>query len=193
MDDQELEPTTQRRRRRRGLLIFLLAASSLATFGGGLLSLALFTDSDASTGGFTTGTIDIASSPTALFTVTGMMPGDAQSASLNVANNGTAQLRYALTSSSTNADGKNLRTQLQLTVKEGACPSAGTTVYSGALNGAAWGSAAAGADTGDRVLAPATSEDLCFTVSLPLATGNAYQGATTATTFTFAAEQTANN
>jgi hypothetical protein len=171
MDDQELEPTTPRRRRRRGLLIFLLAASSLATFGGGLLSLALFTDSDASTGGFTTGTIDIASSPTALFTVTGMMPGDAQSASLNVANNGTAQLRYALTSSSTNADGKNLRTQLQLTVKEGACPS----------------------DTGDRVLAPATSEDLCFTVSLPLATGNAYQGATTATTFTFAAEQTANN
>lgn len=193
MDDQGFELLAQRRRRRRGLLIFLLAASSLATFGGGLMSLALFTDSDASTGGFTTGTIDIASTPSALFSVSAMMPGDSQTATLNVANNGTAQLRYALTSASTNADGKDLRSQLQLSVRAGACPSAGATLYGGVLNSAAWGDPLPGADTGDRVLAAAASEDLCFTVSLPLATGNAFQGATTTTTFTFSAEQTANN
>jgi hypothetical protein len=193
MDDQDLEPTTQRRRRRRGLLVFLLVGSSVATFGAGLMSLALFTDSDASTGGFTTGTIDIASTPTALFSVTAMMPGDSQSASLDVANNGTAELRYALTSSSTNTDLKDLRSQLQLTVKEGACPSVGTTVYSGVLDSAAWGSTTAGFQAGDRVLAASTSEDFCFTVSLPSGTLNPFQGATTTTTFTFSAEQTANN
>ena len=144
MDQHELEPRTQRRRRRRGLLVFLLVGSSVATFGAGLMSLALFTDSDATAGGFTTGTIDIASTPATLFNVTAMMPGDSNSATLNVANNGTAQLRYALTSSSTNADGKNLASQLQLTVRAGACPSVGAIVYTGVLNSAAWGNTAPG-------------------------------------------------
>jgi hypothetical protein len=34
---------------------------------------------------------------------------------------------------------------------------------------------------------------LCFRVSLPLTTGNALQGITSAASFTFDAEQTANN
>jgi hypothetical protein len=38
-----------------------------------------------------------------------------------------------------------------------------------------------------------TSETLCFRVNLPLATGNGFQSATTTATFTFDAEQTANN
>ena len=50
-----------------------------------------------------------------------------------------------------------------------------------------------GNQAGDRTLAAATSETLCFKASLPLATTNAYQGATSTYTFTFAAEQTSNN
>ena len=45
----------------------------------------------------------------------------------------------------------------------------------------------------DRVLAAAGTEVLCFYVSLPIGAGNTLQGATTTTTFTFDAEQTANN
>jgi hypothetical protein len=183
----------ERRRRRRGLLVFLLLGSTIATFGAGAMSLALFTGSDASTGSFTTGTIDITSSPSTLFTVTGMMPGDSVSATLDVLNSGTAVLRYAMTSSSTNGDGLGLRDQLTLTIEEGSCASPGATLYSGALNGASFGDVTAGGDVGDRTLAAAASEDICFTVDLPWATPDAYEGATTTATFTFNAEQTANN
>jgi hypothetical protein len=69
----------------------------------------------------------------------------------------------------------------------------GTTIYTGALSAAAFGSNVAGAQAGDRTLAGAASETLCFRASLALASGNAFQGATTTTTFTFDSEQTANN
>ena len=62
-----------------------------------------------------------------------------------------------------------------------------------ALNGAAIGSTTQGAQAGDRTLAGCANEVLCFRVSLPLATGNTLQGMTSAVTFTFDAEQTANN
>jgi hypothetical protein len=181
-----------RRLRRRGLMALLLSLS-LASLGAGLVSMALFTGTDATTGTFTTGTIDLATTPTTLFTVTAIMPGDSGSATLTVNNNGSGALRYAMTSASTNADSKALRDQLALTVRPGACPSASATIFSGALSAAAFGSTAQGAQAGDRTLAAAASEQLCFGWSLPLATGNSFQGATTTTTFTFSAEQTANN
>ncbi len=62
------------------------------------------------------------------------------------------------------------------------------------LNGAAIGNPAQGPQAGDRVLNGVSNEVLCFRVSLPLATTNpALQGLTSAVSFTFAAEQTANN
>jgi hypothetical protein len=188
---QTLQPQTRRRRRRS--LVVLLLALSLGTIGAGVFSLAIFTDTDTTTGAFSTGTVDIATTPTALFTVAGMLPGDSGSANLTVANNGTAQLRYAMTSVSTNADAKALRDQLTLSIKAGACPGAGAALYSATLNGAVFGSTVQGAQAGDRTLASGTNEVLCFAWALPAATGNAYQGATTTATFTFAAEQTANN
>jgi predicted ribosomally synthesized peptide with SipW-like signal peptide len=66
----------RRRRRRRGLIVLLLTFS-LASLGAGLFSLALFTDTDASSGSFTAGTIDIATNPSTLFSVTGIMPATA--------------------------------------------------------------------------------------------------------------------
>jgi hypothetical protein len=181
-------------RRRRRLLIVALLALSLFSLGTGAFSLAIWTDSDTSTGAFTTGTIDLAVSPSALFAVTAIVPGDSGSASLTIQNNGTAQLRYALTSSSTNADGKALRDQLLLTIKAGACPGSGTALYgAAALSGASFGDVTQGAQTGDRTLAASSSEQLCFLWSLPASTGNSFQGATTTATFTFSAEQTSSN
>ena len=182
----------RRRRRRRGLVVLVLGLA-LASLGAGAFSLAIFTDTDASTGAFTAGTIDIATSPTTLFTVIDMMPGESGSATLTVENNGSGQLRYAMTSSSTDPDTKGLRDQLDMSIKAGACPGAGADLSSGALSGAAFGDVAPGDDTGDRILDPLTSEELCFAWSLPLTTDNTYQGATTTATFTFDAEQTANN
>jgi hypothetical protein len=70
----------------------------------------------------------------------------------------------------------------------------GTVVLAAtALDGAALGNPSQGAQTGDRTLAGGASEVLCFRVSLPLSAGNTLQGATSDATFTFDAEQTANN
>jgi hypothetical protein len=69
----------------------------------------------------------------------------------------------------------------------------GTQLYSGTLAGGAIGDSTVGFQTGDRTLAGAASEILCFQATLPLATTITFQGATTTATFTFNAEQTANN
>ena len=132
------------------------------------------------------------------------MPGDMVTDDVIVENDGSAQLRYAMSTSSTNADAKALRDVLTLTVKTIDVTTPGTpcdnfdgssTLYSGVIGAstAGFGSPAAGAQAGDRTLDAAANETLCFRVTLPSGTGDAYQGASTTTTFTFDAEQTANN
>ena len=153
----------------------------------------MFTDSDASGGSWTAGTIVLGVSPATTFNASSIMPGDGGSQDVTVDNTGTGDLRYAMSSSSSNADGKGLAAQMTLTVKAGTCAAPGATLYSGALSGAAFGSNAQGANPGDRNVTAGSSDSLCFSWSFPLASGNAYQGAATSTTFTFDAEQTANN
>lgn len=195
----ELELSSEPRPRRRlGLLAALtvaLLAGSVVAVGG---SLAIFTSAPTLGGNaFTTGTVVLGLNPTtALLTSANMMPGDALAGSLVVSNTGTGQLRYAMTSASTNADAKGLMNQITLTIKTLGTSCAvfdGTAVYTGTLSAAAFGNVAQGAQAGDRTLNAAANETLCFQASLPVATGNAFQGATTTTTFTFSAEQTANN
>jgi len=165
------------------------------------MSLALFTDDvDVDNNQFTTGTVDLTTNPTtAVFNVGVMMPGDDRYGQLTVNNSGTADFRYSMTTSATNPDTKNLRSQLTVEVREkaaGACAAdfTGTQVVaSTGLTSAAFGSSAQGADPGDRTLVATSGQDVfCFKVSLP-DVGNTYQGATTVATFSFHAEQTANN
>jgi predicted ribosomally synthesized peptide with SipW-like signal peptide len=191
--------------RLRPLLLIGALALSLVSVGAGAWSLALFTSTaDVTSNTFTTGTIVISTSPTsALISFSNMFPGDSVTAPLTVSNGGSGQLRYAMTSSSTNTDTKALRDQLTLTVKakdtdtSGCGNFNGATLYTGAISGAYFGSTNPGADSGDRTLnvnpASGWNEILCFRASLPIGTGNAFQNATTTTTFTFTAEQTANN
>ena len=176
----------------------MMGALTLVSLGATASSLALFTSQTTNTANaFTAGTIVLGTSPaSALLTSSALMPGDTIDGTLVVSNTGTGALRYAMSSSSTNTDSKDLRSQMTLAIKTLGTNCAtfdGTSIYSGSLNASAFGSATAGADAGDRALAAAASETLCFRASLPLATGNTYQGAATTTTFTFDAEQTANN
>ena len=191
-----------RRRHLGALAVGLLLLSSTI---GGALSLALFTDQETVDGTFTTGTIllDAARIDALTLTTTALMPGATITDDVIVENDGTADLRYALSTSSTNGDGKALRDSLTVTVRtiDVTAPASpcdafdGNTLYSGTLGAASagFGNASAGAQTGDRELAAGTSETLCIRVALPLTAPNAVQGATTTTTFTFDAEQTANN
>jgi hypothetical protein len=181
--------------------MFFTAVLAMASIGTTVYTFALFTASAANgSNTFTTGTIDIATSPASAFlTAANMMPGDVANGTLTVQNNGTGTLRYAMTTAATNADSKGLRDQLGLVVKTKDTNTAGcgnfngTQLYSGTLAAAFVGDPATGDQGSDRTLAGAASEVICFRATLPLSTGNAFQGAATTATFTFSAEQTANN
>ncbi len=192
-DIERAEPSTDGHGRRRRRLLACLLGLSVLSVGAGAFSLAIFTDTAASTGTFAAGTVDITSSPTVAFTVTGMMPGDTNTQALTIANAGTASFRYSMAATATNTLGSNLTLTVK-TIGTDCATFDGTTVLAATtLNGAAIGSATQGAQAGDRTLAGASNEVLCFRVGLPLATGDALQGGTSAATFSFAAEQTANN
>ena len=193
MDQIALAKTAQRRIRRQQALLAILVSSALATLGAGAMSLAVHTDSDTSSGSWTSGTVILGVSPATAFTVPDILPGDTGNQTITVANTGTGAARYALSTSATNADGKGLAAQMTLTIQAGTCVSPGATLFSGALGSAALGSNASGAQAGDRNVAAATSDNLCFTWDFPLASGNAFQAAATTATFTFDSEQTANN
>jgi Camelysin metallo-endopeptidase len=202
-----LEVARRRRRRtRRFLGLLLLLVLLVPAVGASYLTLALFTDQETTTADFTTGTIDLdgVKIDALVLTTAALMPGDAVTDDVVVENDGTAQLRYAMTTSSTNADAKALRDALTLTIKTVDVTTPGTpcdnfdgasTLYNGVLGAATakFGNPNPGSDSGDRTLDAGANETLCFRVSLPSGTGNGYQGATTTTTFTFDAEQTANN
>lgn len=198
-----MSATTAPLGRRFALLIPLLAVVGI---GAGSLSIALFTDSASVDSTFTTGTISLDPSDVATLSLSSgaLLPGAVLTDDVTITNDGTAQLRYSVSTSSTNADALGLRDVLTLTVREVDATTPGTPCndFDGALavaqtalgqSAVGIGSPTAGAQAGDRTLGAASSETLCFRLSLPLGTGNAYQGATTTTTFTFNAEQTANN
>jgi spore coat-associated protein N len=190
----------ERNRMAKAATVFALALLT----GIVLVTGAIFT-STASIGAntFTTGTVTLTTSPTtALVTFTGMAPGDQVTAPVAVNNTGSLQLRYAVTSTTTE---NVLASQLQLTVKSGvttctnaAYAASGTVLYNALVLGNTTavnvvGDPTQGAQAGDRTLNAGASENLCFHVSLPLASGNAFQNLTTTATFAFIGEQTANN
>ncbi len=166
--------------------------------------IALFTDTaSVPSNTFSTGTVDISTAPvSALVTFSNMAPGDQVTNPITVSNAGTLALRYAVTSTTTE---NVLAAQLDLTIKSGVttCTNGGfgvdgTVVYAtgdlGSTTGVnVIGNPAQGAQAGDRPLAASANEVLCFNVSLPLSTGNSFQGLTTTATFAFQAEQTTNN
>ena len=196
MDELPLERQVERRRKRRRGMAALLAALAALTLGAGSVSLALFTDTDSSTWSFTTGTIDIKSNPTVMAAISAMMPGDTVADNLTIQNLGTATFRYAMTTVATNPLGGQLTVAIRGQDAGGGCAAFTGAVIVAAgtvLNGAAIGNPAQGAQAGDRTLAGGASELLCFRATLPLNTNNTFQGATSLATFTFAAEQTANN
>lgn len=184
----------------------ILASVAVLAVAGGMFmvaSLALFSDQETAAGNaFSTGSIDLVATPaSAIITAADMAPGDQVTASLDVANSGSLEFRYAASSTTTE---DVLASQLVLTIKTGVtvCDDAnwttdGASIYSSELGDsgsiALFGNPTQGAQLGDRVLAAGGNEALCFNVTLPLSASNASQGLSSTATFTFDAEQTANN
>ena len=195
MEIKVIQPRREANGRRRAVLGVALAVLVGMSIGTGAISLAVFTDSKTSTATFSTGTIVLGVSPATVFTVSDLLPGAFGSQTVTVSNTGTGAMRYALSTGATNADSKGLASALQLSIYPNNCSAPdGAALFGGSLGSAAFGNPAQGTDAGDRGLSATASEPLCFRWSLPLvSSGNGLQNAATTATFTFAAEQTANN
>jgi hypothetical protein len=173
-------------RRTLTALAVVLAAVGI-TAGSG----ANFTASAANPGNlFATGTLSIANTPaTALFTASGLKPGDASTGTVDIQNTGSLAGDFALKTSGATGFSALLG-QLDLVVADcGAwttsapsCASGTTTVYSGkvnALTNQALGSYAGGAKHRYR-----------FTVTLPSSTDDTYQGKSAQVDFSWSAQTT---
>ena len=180
--------------------LILTGALAVATIASGAFSMAYFTDTETDDSTFDTGTIilDAAKVDALNLTTSDMVPGDSITSAVVVENDGTDDLRYDLDSAAvdtTSPNGEGLFTELEIAVFEadadttdGACDDLdGAPIQAQEVLGATNSLAA------DRVLAAGANETLCVRVVLPTDTGNDMQDASSVTTFTFAAEQTANN
>ena len=190
------------------LLIAVIAIGGLAALLGAA-SQAIWTDTDPVGGhAFSTGSVSLtaADTPSPMWNVTAAAPGTIATGEIRVTNDGTLELRYAVTGANTDATlaaGMNLR--IGLKVGAGCDPyhnSDGslatlvddTQLFAGTLDTAVlMGSTTPGPQAGDRVLAAAAFEDLCFSVVLPDGAINTLQSKSNTTTFTFDSEQTLNN
>src|SRR3989304_5803019 len=111
-------------------ILYTLLAIGLLSLLAGLAGFAVFTDT-ASVGGnaFTTGTVDITTSPTtALVTFSNMAPGDSVTNGITVTNAGSLALRYAITTTTTE---NTLAAQLDQTIWDEAEEAGGGTAGTG--------------------------------------------------------------
>lgn len=196
--------------KRKQILLTLGAAITVATIGIGAVSMAVFTDTETVDATFTSGTIILdATKIDALNLALGdnWVPGDSVTGSVDVENDGTNPLRYSLNTTTTSVAGANggvLNTVLLVEVKtiDATTPVTkcnefdGTALQASEALGSSnimFGTVSPTVGTGDRTVLAAATDILCIRVSLPLATGDTFQGATAVSTFTFNAEQTENN
>ncbi|MBI4213538.1 MAG: hypothetical protein HY534_04445 [Chloroflexi bacterium] len=165
-------------------------------------TFAYFTDSATSaTNTFAAGTIDLENTPSsALITFSNMIPGDKVTTQLTISNEGTLDMRYAVSDTVTNTDSKGLGAQLTLTIKvDATCDSdnfdsGGTVVYGPDSPLGTLGSSRniigtpGSTPNGGRTVTSGGADVLCLQVKLPSSTGTSYAGASTTATFSISAE-----
>lgn len=186
----------------RKVYIFLLALGVVAG-APWALTQAVWSDSqDVGSNTFSSGSVDLSAAPTsAIVSLSNMAPGDSVTDDVVVTNAGTVQLRYAVSEtissgSSTLASGLTLDIKtIDVTTPGTPCDDFdGTSLYGGTLAaGNKVGDPTQGSQSGDRTLNASANETLCFRVQLPSNAANSLQSLTVTASFSFAAEQTANN
>ena len=180
--------------RTRDRVRVLLAAGGVLGLGA-VGTLAAWTDdSTATSGPFSTGSIDIrlgasgSSTGTdafgfSTFTATALKPGSTVDGTLKVYNAGTLPFTYTLSSATVAGSSATLGPALGLVVHEATC---GT----GATVSAAGSTVASASLASPRTLAAGASEALCFRATLPASAGTGLQSQTGSYTFTFSATNT---
>jgi hypothetical protein len=185
-----------------GLVLAASAATMATTLTG-----AIWTDNlEVGSNAFSAGTVDISTTPTtAIVALSNMAPGDSTVGGVTVSNAGSLQLRYAISSTTTE---NTLAAQLDLTIWDEneeadggtvcATTAPATKLYGPGDLGATTetnlvGNPTQGVHAGDRTLNGGSTEVLCFLVALPSGTSNTFAGLSSTAVLFFKSEQTSNN
>ena len=155
---------------KKRLMISIMMIALVAALVGGA-TFAMFTDTAVNDNNtFAAGTVDISTNPNPVFNVPNMAPGDEVTGTLNVANDGTLDLKYNFV----NTFGGDLAPVLSIvSIKD----AAGANVVASDF----------------RQLNAGLTESLSITVKMDFNAPNAYQGKAGTLTMNFNAEQWANN
>ncbi len=184
---------TMRPTRTRDRVRAVLAVGTVLGLGA-VGTLAAWTDSStATTGTFSTGTIDLrlgsgATDPNPFsfttFALSNMAPGSEKEATLQVNNSGSLPFTYNVVGSATNSGGGSDQLGSALTLQIYAGSSCSGTVLNSPAKFTFTGLTAA------RTLTAGTNETLCFKATLPAGADTALQGKSTVGTFVFTATTT---
>jgi len=142
---------------------------------------------------FSAGTLNIGDNLAAGTTLSmaNLVAGDSFDAQLDIANSGSLNLLYSMTSSVSGSG--VLADTLQLTIRaktSNPCSARdGTSLYAGSLASAALGDPSHGAQPGDRTVSAGNTDSLCFTVALPTSATSTVAAQSLSATFVFLAEQ----
>lgn len=191
-------------------MLSLGAVGFLALGFGAQGTFAFWTDqATVTTGSFSSGTLDITlngqlagsagnggTTTPAGFSLLNMVPGESQSFSFPVTNNGNVGLTYAITGAATGT----LVPAMQFSVFSGSANAQTGTASGGNRAGTCTGTALISnqsfaspttvvADAAKRALVAGATENICVVVTLPTSVGNEFQGKTLTASLVFDAKQ----
>ncbi|GAA3567196.1 hypothetical protein GCM10022197_24130 [Microlunatus spumicola] len=171
----------------------LLALGTVLGLGAVGTRAAWTDDVKATTGTFTTGTVDIklgaAGGTTGsdayaftTFTAANLKPGSSTEASIEVRNAGTLPFTYALGSTTVTGSSATLGPAVDLKVAPGTCTATAVSAAGSTLDSVSL--------TSPRTLASGATETLCFRATLAATAGTGLQGQTGSYTYVFTATNT---
>ena len=175
---------------RIGSLLTSLATLVVASCGlFTLSSTALFDDADSATMDVSSGWVDVALGGSTVVALSNLKPGDVLFRSINVANVGSLNFSYALTSSRPANTGAQLVDAMQ--VETWRTANAQECAAASYQNGTRVGttSSLTSLNVTNANLAAGSSETLCMRLSLPSSTPNGIAGKTATVTLTVASQQ----
>lgn len=173
---------------KRNVVVWLLALLLLViAIVGASFAFGLFSSSTASAANtFTAGSLEATSDPPgAIFSVTGMLPGDVETGNVTIQNSGDASGTFTLTSENLTdtpgTGGGNLSDVLQLVITEDPGTASESEVYTGPIN----------APISENLGSWAANEshDFHFEITFPSSADNTFQGSSMTVDFVWTVNQ----
>lgn len=177
---------------RRHLVRLGISLATVITAGFGVVTAAsgaMFTDTETASMDVSSGWVDITASGTNVVALSNLKPGDVFFRSMNLANAGSLDFKYAITATRPTGAGAPLVDAILVETWKVADATNCTAANYNTGTLIAASSTLTALQVSNQLTAPASSHTVCFRFSLPMSTPNAIAGKTATVTMSIASEQ----